>query len=181
MDKTKLSVVIFILSESIFFIFLIAAYVFFHGRHLQGMDAHAFLDVPRTGFFTAILLASSVTMMVAMMFFRKEKFRLMSFFTFLTILLGAIFLYGQGSEWWGLIQQDVTISRNLFGATFFTLTGFHGFHVFVGLIMLTIIWGFTLKGNKCLPKENAVDSISLYWHFVDGVWIVVFTVIYLWK
>jgi len=181
MDKTKLSVSLFILSESIFFIFLILAYVLFHGRHLQGLDAHAFLNVPRTGFFTGVLLSSSVTMMAAMAFFRREKFGLMALFTLITIILGAVFLYGQGSEWWGLIQQDVTISRDLFGATFFTLTGFHGFHVLVGLIMLTIVWGFMIFGKKPRPKETAVDTISLYWHFVDAVWIVVFTVIYLWK
>lgn len=180
MDKTKLSVSLFIVSESIFFVFLIMAYVLFHGRDLQGLDAHAFLDVPRTGFFTAVLLLSSVTMMIALALFRRGRNRAMALMTLITIALGAIFLYGQGSEWWGLIQEDITISRDLFGATFFTLTGFHGFHVFVGLILLSILCGMVFLGGKPRPRENAVDVISMYWHFVDAVWVVVFTVIYLW-
>jgi len=171
--------VLFILSESVFFILLIFSFIFFHGRHTEGLHAHEFLDVPRTGFFTLVLLISSFTMALSLRSMRKQKHRAMGLWLLVTILLGATFIYGQASEWWGLIQQDITISRDLFGATFFTLTGFHGFHVCIGLLMLTIILGITWASPNLRPKENAVDSISLYWHFVDGVWIVVFSVIYL--
>lgn len=179
MDKTKLAVAIFLFSESLFFVVLILTYVIFHGRHLEGFDPHQFLDIPRTGFFSILLLLSSFTMWLSMRGLRKNKHGQMGFWLLITIILGFVFLYGQGSEWMGLINQDITISRDLFGATFFTLTGFHGFHVLVGLIMLTIILGITMASPKLIPQENAVDSLSIYWHFVDGVWVVVFTVIYL--
>jgi len=174
-----MSLVLFIISESIFFILLILAFVFYHGRHAEGFHAQEFLNAKRTGFYTFVLLFSSFTMWLSIRGLRKQKHGAMAFWLLITILLGVTFLYGQGSEWLGLIRQDLTISRDLFGATFFTLTGFHGFHVLVGLILLTIIWGITVASPRLRPKENAVDSISLYWHFVDGVWIVVFTVIYL--
>lgn len=179
MDKTKLSILLFIISESIFFILLILAYVFYHGRGVQEIDGKSLLDVQRTGFFTLLLLSSSVTTALGMRSLRKSQYKPMAFWLFATILLGFGFLYGQGSEWWGLIQKDLTISRDLFGATFFTVTGFHGFHVFVGLILLSILFLITIFRPQNPPKANALDAASWYWHFVDGVWIVVFTVIYL--
>jgi len=179
MDKTKMAVSLFLFSESLFFVVLILTYVIFHGRHLEGLKAHEFLNVERTGFFTALLLLSSFTMWLCILGLRKSKIKFMAFWLFITIVLGFSFIYGQGSEWYGLVNQEVTISRDLFGATFFTLTGFHGFHVLVGLIMLTIIFGITMFSPKLIPKENTIDSLSIYWHFVDGVWVVVFTVIYL--
>lgn len=180
MDKTKMAVALFLFSESLFFIILILTYLIFHDRHLQGLEAHSFLNVPRTGFFSLLLLLSSLTIWLSMRSLRREKTGAMAFWLGLTILLGFVFLYGQGSEWYGLVNRDITVSRDLFGATFFTLTGFHGFHVLAGLIMLLIILGITLIRPKRIPQENAIDSLSLYWHFVDGVWVVVFTVIYLW-
>lgn len=179
MDKTKLAVSLFLFSESLFFIILILTYVIFHGRHLQGVEPHEFLNVPRTGFFSALLLFSSFTMWLSIRGLRKGNHTQMTLWLLVTILLGVIFLYGQGSEWVGLINQDITISRDLFGASFFTLTGFHGFHVLVGLIMLTIILGISWFSPQMIPKENTIDSLSIYWHFVDGVWVVVFSVIYL--
>lgn len=179
MDKTKLGILLFIISESIFFILLILAYVFYHGRGVQGIDGKSFLDVQHTGFYTLLLLSSSVTMGLSIRNLGKNKLGPSTFWLFATIVLGLGFLYGQGSEWWGLIQKDLTISRDLFGATFFTVTGFHGFHVLVGLILLSILFFITLFRPKNPPKATALDAASWYWHFVDGVWIVVFTVIYL--
>src|SRR5207253_1207119 len=98
-----------------------------------------------------------------------------------TIALGAIFLVGQGIEYAGLLSSDVTVSRNLFGTTFFTMTGFHGFHVFVGLVMLTIVAGFAFAGHYKGGRSAALGAISLYWHFVDLVWVVIFSVVYLWS
>ena len=98
---------------------------------------------------------------------------------FVTILLGAIFLFGQGMEWSALIKKNVTISSGLFGTTFFTLTGFHGFHVFVGLIMLSVLLGLALAGDFRNQQSSAVETVSLYWHFVDAVWIVIFSIVYL--
>jgi heme/copper-type cytochrome/quinol oxidase subunit 3 len=179
MDKTKMAVVLFLFSESIFFIILILTYLIFHGRHLEGLDPHHFLNVPRTAFYSALLLLSSLTMGLTMRGLRREKTGVMLFWLALTLTLGVIFLYGQGSEWYGLVNREITISRDLFGASFFTLTGFHGLHVLVGLLMLSIIFGISALRPKAIPRANAADSISLYWHFVDGVWVVVFSVIYL--
>jgi cytochrome c oxidase subunit 3/cytochrome o ubiquinol oxidase subunit 3 len=96
-----------------------------------------------------------------------------------TIVLGAIFLFGTLSEWKRLIYQDgLTISTNLFGTTYYSLVGLHGFHVVVGLILLTAVMGFTLSGNIRQQHAERLDVLSLYWHFVDTVWVVVFTVVY---
>ncbi len=91
-----------------------------------------------------------------------------------------VFLVGQGLSSDDLIHRNVTISRDLFGTTFFTLTGFHGLHVIIGLIMLRILLGLTLFGRAEEPRWDAMESVSLYWHFVDTVWVVIFAVVYLW-
>jgi cytochrome c oxidase subunit 3/cytochrome o ubiquinol oxidase subunit 3 len=97
----------------------------------------------------------------------------------LTIALGALFLYGTASEWHRLIYSDgLTISTNLFGTTYYSLVGLHGFHVVVGLLGLTTVMAFTLLGAVKQEHAERVDVLSLYWHFVDAVWIVVFTVVY---
>jgi heme/copper-type cytochrome/quinol oxidase subunit 3 len=181
MDKTKMAVALFLFSESIFFIILILTYLIFHGRHAEGLDPRQFLAVSRTGIYSALLLLSSLTLWLATRGLRREKTAPMLFWLACTLLLGVMFLYGQLSEWYGLVNKDITISRDLFGASFFTLTGFHGLHVLVGLVMLAIVFGISLFHPKRVPQANAVDSISWYWHFVDGVWVVVFTVVYLWK
>jgi heme/copper-type cytochrome/quinol oxidase subunit 3 len=179
MDKTKMAVSLFLFSESIFFLILITTYVIFHGRHLGTLDPHQYLSAKHTGAYSLLLLLSSFTMWLSIRALRKNRTGTMSFWLALTIALGLAFLYGQGHEWYGLVNQDITISRDLFGATFFTLTGFHGFHVAMGLVMLLIILGISLFRPRQIPQDNAIDSISLYWHFVDGVWVVVFSVIYL--
>ncbi len=98
-----------------------------------------------------------------------------------TIGLGAIFLAGQGWEWYNLITQHITIGYSLFGTSFFTLTGFHGIHVTVGLILLGIVLILALLGDYHGPHSRAVTAISTYWHFVDVVWVFIFTIVYLWK
>jgi heme/copper-type cytochrome/quinol oxidase subunit 3 len=179
MSMIKRSILLFIASESIFFILLILSFLHYQVTHGQAEAGPQLLDVIRTGKFSFLLLFSSFTVWMAIRGMRHQKNGAMSFWLLATIGLGIAFLYGQGTEWWGLIQQDVTISRDLFGTTFFTLTGFHGFHVFIGLIMLAALLGLTLAGAIHDKSQEAADSISIYWHFVDGVWIVVFTVIYL--
>ena len=94
-------------------------------------------------------------------------------------MLGGVFLYGQGSEYARLIDQELTISRDVFGSSFFTLTGFHGFHVFLGLIAILIVLGLALAGDFKAPESPAVAAVGIYWHFVDAVWIVVFSVVYI--
>src|SRR5581483_4215199 len=98
-----------------------------------------------------------------------------------TVLLGLTFLIGQGIEYLGLLRQDITPQSNLWATTFFTLTGFHGLHVFVGLIVLSILLGVALAGEVTRRRHTALTAAGLYWHFVDGVWIVVFSLVYLWR
>jgi cytochrome c oxidase subunit III len=180
-DPVRLGMVLFVFSESIFFVLLVMAYAFYHGAGGQGPSAARSLDVVRTSLFSAALLASSVTMWRAGVSVKRGRRGRSGAWLLCTIALGAVFLAGQGSEYAGLLREHVTVSRNLFGATFFTLTGFHGFHVLVGLVMLAILLAITASARRGEPDPAAVDAVSMYWHFVDGVWVVVFSVVYLWK
>lgn len=180
MANNRMMVGFFVASESIFFLMLILAYVNFHGSQVDGPTAVNSLNPIVTGIFSLFLLASSFSIWLAGKSLKNKNHRMLKFWLFVTILLGATFIFGQGLEWAGLIEKNITISRNVFGTTFFTLTGFHGFHVCVGLIMLSILLGLALFGDFKGPKSDAVECVSIYWHFVDGVWIVVFSVIYLW-
>ena len=177
-DTAKLAVAIFILSEAAFFAFLIIAYIYYYPATVNGPKASNSLDPPRTLIFTLCLIASSGTLWLAeraLAAARKLTFR---FWLGVTILLGAAFLVGQGLEYAGLISRNVTPARNLFGATFFTLTGFHGFHVLCGLVALFIML-LALRGNFDRRKMSGIGAVAIYWHFVDAVWIVIFSLVYL--
>ena len=144
-EKNKLLMMIFLFSESFFFIVLILAFARFHTTGGVGFEstggptALSSLNPYRTGIFTIILIISSFTIWLGGKNLRAKRHSMLCLWIFVTIVLGVLFLYGQGSEWWGMIKQDITISRDIFGTTFFTLTGFHGFHVTVGVIMLLIL------------------------------------------
>lgn len=176
-ERNRLGVIIFIISEANFFLMLILAYVYFHGE--SSLTANRYLEPARTGVNTFILLSSSFTVWLAERDLKRGSYTKFYMWLVVTILLGAVFLFGQGIEWSGLLRKNVTISSGLFGTTFFTLTGFHGFHVFVGLIALSILFGLGLVGDFKNGKSSAVETVSLYWHFVDAVWIVIFTIVYL--
>jgi len=180
-ETVKLGMIFFIFSESIFFLLLVLAYAFFHRAGGAGPTAASALDVLRTSVFSAALLASSFTMWRAGVSLKRRRRARFGAWLSCTIALGAVFLVGQAAEYAGLLRDQVTVSRNLFGATFFTLTGFHGFHVLVGLVVLATLLGITLSAGEGEPDPLAVDVASMYWHFVDGVWVVVFSVVYLWK
>jgi heme/copper-type cytochrome/quinol oxidase subunit 3 len=137
------------------------------------------LDVTRTAFFSVALLGSSFTLWKAEAFLKSGKFAQFRLWLALTITLGAIFIGGQAIEYYGLISSDVTISDNLFTATFFTVTGFHGLHVIVGLIALTIAYVLAVKHDRNVLHGSTLKAIGIYWHFVDVVWIAVFCIIYL--
>jgi heme/copper-type cytochrome/quinol oxidase subunit 3 len=181
-DQHKLGMLVFIASEAVFFAILILTYVYYRpawtGRIELGANR---LDVGLVAIFTVALLASSATIWLAERSQRRGRGAAMRGWLFATIALGAVFLVGQGLEYAKLIAEGVTISTNLFGTTFYTLTGFHGLHVFGGLVALTILFGLALAGANAFddPHSTALETISLYWHFVDVVWIAVFSVIYL--
>ncbi|HEY9773489.1 MAG TPA: heme-copper oxidase subunit III [Planktothrix sp.] len=178
MERNQLGMMLFIASESIFFLLLILAYVTFHKA--TGAQAAAVLDPYKTGVFSIALISSSLTLWFAEVA-RERGSKWFAGWLFMTILLGGIFLFGQGTEYAHLFHENITISRDLFGSTFFTLTGFHGFHVFFGLLLLTSLLGLAVWGQKHEPAMCGIKSIALYWHFVDAVWIVIFSIVYLWR
>ena len=181
-DQHKLGMLVFIASEAVFFAILILTYIYYRpawsGRIEFGANR---LDVVLTAIFSVALLASSATIWLAERSQRRGRAGAMRGWLFATIALGIVFLVGQGWEYAKLIAEGVTISANLFGTTFYTLTGFHGLHVFGGLVALAILLGLALAGASAFdhPHSTALETISLYWHFVDVVWIAVFSVIYI--
>jgi heme/copper-type cytochrome/quinol oxidase subunit 3 len=178
-DTPKLAVAVFIASEAVFFAFLIAAYIYYSGATVHGPNAANSLDPRRTLLFTICLVASSGTLWMAerrLAAAHETAFRL---WLLATILLGSVFIFGQAIEYTGLISHSVTPARNLFGATFFTLTGFHGFHVLCGILALAGMLALAFV-RTFGPKEiSGLGAVSLYWHFVDAVWIVIFCLVYL--
>jgi cytochrome c oxidase subunit III len=165
-------------AESAIFTIFVVAYLFYIGKSLSGPMPKDVLSVPI--FYTICLLSSSLTIHFASKALRAGNIRSFGARLFLTIALGAIFLYGTASEWHRLIYKDgLTITTNLFGTTYYSLVGLHGFHVIVGLLALTSVMAFTIFGAVKQEHAERIDVLSLYWHFVDAVWVVVFTVVYL--
>ena len=179
-EPNRLGMVLFILSEATFFAVLISSYVYYQAQVYPGPNARNSLDPALSGIFTIFLLASSVTAWAASKSLERGSRRGLIAWLVATVVLGAIFLFGQGREYLHLLSNDVSVDRNLFGTTFFTLTGFHGLHVLGGLIALTILTVLSGLGAFRGPKSTPVEAVSLYWHFVDVVWIVLFSLIYIW-
>lgn len=179
-EKNRLAMMLFIASEAVFFTLLVFAYVTYHATRGNGPTPASVLDPVKTGVFSMFLFSSSATMHRAASSLRRRNrgagFRWLA----LTLVLGTVFLAGQGSEYLHLARENVTVSRDLFGTTFFTLTGFHGLHVLVGLGLIALVLGLTRAGEHDHPWDGAVGAVSLYWHFVDAVWLVIFAVVYLW-
>jgi len=170
----------FLISEAALFSTLIVVYITFVGKYEVGPTPAEALSLPLVIFTTLCLLASSATVHLAEKKFRlgdQARFRL---WWAATIVLGIAFLLGTAYEWYELIvKHDLTISRNLFGSTYYTLVGFHGFHVTVGVLAMLITLGLVLGRQVTVRDHLGVEMVSWYWHFVDGVWVVVFTVVYL--
>ena len=166
-----------IAAESAIFTIFVVAYIFYIGKSLSGPMPKDVLSLPI--FNTICLLSSSLTVHLAARALRKTTVQAFGFWWFLTMALGVIFLVGTGREWHRLIfEEGLTISTNLFGTTYYSLVGLHAFHVTVGLIGLGIGMIFALAGKVRPEHSKRVDVFSMYWHFVDAVWVVVFTVVY---
>jgi cytochrome c oxidase subunit 1/cytochrome c oxidase subunit I+III len=178
-EKNQASMIMFIISESVFFILLIIAYVFYTAKSAAGPTAASHLNARDTSFFTAFLLSSSLTLWLAERSFRRKRRDAMNVWLIATIVLGGIFLFGQANEYWGLIHRGMLLNTNLFATAFFTLTGFHGLHVFIGLVLLLIAQYLLRRGDPADFSSPLLETMGLYWHFVDAVWIVVFSVVYL--
>ena len=164
----KLAAWAFIASEAVFFLLLLIAYVVFNTRSGEGVTSSV-LDVTRTGIFSLFLISSSVTFWIAERFLRAGKQSAFVLTLGLTILLGITFLAGQAWEYTGLLTNNITINTNLFSATFFTVTGFHGIHVTAGVIALFVMLMMGIKGNLTADKSHVFGAVGVYWHFVDVV------------
>ncbi len=180
-DPNKLGMILFLIGEVVFFGSFIFAYGYFRGRQGETGPTADVLNVPLTALFTVLLLSSSFTVWLAERNQRAGTRAGVALWLFATIALGAAFLGGQAFEWNELFNVGITISTGLFGTTFFTLTGFHGFHVLGGLVLLLILLCSSLAGWLPARHSSALETVSLYWHFVDVVWIAVFSIIYLWE
>jgi heme/copper-type cytochrome/quinol oxidase subunit 3 len=179
-QRTRLGMMLFIGSEGVFFLLLVIAYVTYHRQQGNGPTAGSSLAFGRTALFSAMLFASSATMAWASSGLHSGARRRLGAGLLATLLLGTAFLVGQGTEYAELLSKNVTISRDLFGTTFFTLTGFHGLHVLVGLVLIAGLLAFTWVGRRKGLWPGATEAVAIYWHFVDGVWVVIFSVVYLW-
>jgi heme/copper-type cytochrome/quinol oxidase subunit 3 len=183
-EKYRIGMSFFIASEAVFFIVLILAFVFYRDSPANrgGPTPFNSLDVGRMAIFTACLYLSSLTVHMAGRGHRQGNEGSWRLWLLLTIGLGAAFLFGETTEYTSMIHHfGATPERNLFGSTFYALTGFHGFHVFIGLSMLAILFSLTQGGYlRAGRRRGAVEAISLYWHFVDGVWVVIFPTVYVW-
>lgn len=167
-----------ILGESAIFTIFVVAYIYNIGRSLTGPTPRDVLEVPI--FNTICLFSSSATIWLAERALERGQIKRFGAWWALTFTLGAIFLVGTGIEWHKLIYHDgLTISTNLFGTTFYSLVGLHASHVIIGLIGLSIVLIFTLTGHIRQEHSERVQVWALYWHFVDAIWVVVFTVVYI--
>ena len=180
-DNRKMMIWVFLGSECMFFGSLIATYLIYFGRSLSGPGLEI-LDIPTTSVSTFVLLMSSFMMVMAYSSIAKGDVKKFRVWIMCTALLGATFLGFQYYEFTEFAHHyHLTPQTNLFGTTFFTLTGFHGAHVTVGVIWLITLFGYSFYRKEDLIRDDAlnVDFLALYWHFVDVVWIVIFTVVYL--
>jgi heme/copper-type cytochrome/quinol oxidase subunit 3 len=179
LDNRKLLMWLFLGSECLFFGSLIAAYLLYRGRSLAGPYPSDLFDIPFTSVSAFVLLMSSVTMVLALAAIQRGDRRSMQIWLFTTALLGALFVSGQAYEFTRFNQEGLSLHANLFGTTFFVLTGFHGAHVTVGVLILMSILAMSFQGRIQQKDSLNVELAGLYWHFVDIVWIIIFTLVYL--
>ena len=166
-----------IVAESAIFVIFVVAYIFYLGKSLTGPTPAQVLELPIFG--TVCLLSSSTTVHLAVATLRKGMLRACTGWLASTVFLGLIFLITTAREWYHLIHDEgLTIQTNLFGTTYYSLVGLHATHVVFGLIMLSLLLGFSLFGLVREEHSEKVETLALYWHFVDAVWVVVFTVVY---
>jgi cytochrome c oxidase subunit 3/cytochrome o ubiquinol oxidase subunit 3 len=166
-----------IAAESAIFTIFVVAYIFYLGKSISGPTPKDVLELPILG--TICLLSSSLTIHLAVRALRQGKVSAFGLWWFVTMALGTIFLVGTAREWHHLIyDKGLTVSTNLFGTTYYSLVGLHAFHVTVGLLAIALAMIFTLFGQVKPEHGERAEVFSLYWHFVDVVWVIVFTVVY---
>ena len=177
-SKGVIGMTCLIIAESAIFTIFVVAYLYYLGKDLSGPTPHQVLELPILN--SICLLSSSATITFALRSLRNGNTKKFNFWWLVTIALGAYFLLGTGREWHHLIHdKGLTIQTNLFGTTFYSLVGLHASHVIIGLLALSIVMAFAITGAVKREHAERVHVLGLYWHFVDVVWVVVFTVVYL--
>lgn len=176
----KMGVLMFLGSESILFLTMIAQYV--HGQaHPNGPTPSQMLNVPVTLGFSVALWLSSLTMQLAPHALQRGSYRLARMWMYATVVLGGIFLFGEVREWLDLASKNVTASRNIWATTYYALTGIHGIHVIVGLAFILGTIGFSYVRRLGHHLDSGLEVLTIYWHFVDGMWVLIFGLVYFWS
>lgn len=176
-DRGKVGMACLITAESAIFTIFVVAYLFYTGKSISGPTPGQVLETPV--FYTVCLLSSSITVHLAAKFLERGRQGGFLGLWLLTLILGGLFLFGTGQEWHRLIyEKGLTISTNLFGTTYYSLVGLHACHVTAGLVMLLIVLVLGLGGRVNRDQSGRIGVLAMYWHFVDAVWVVVFTVVY---
>jgi heme/copper-type cytochrome/quinol oxidase subunit 3 len=179
LPNLKLAMWLFLASDCMLFGALISSYVLYRGASVVGPYPHEIFDIPYTSVSSFVLIASSLTMVLALAAIQRGDVPRSRIWILATALLGMTFVGGQVYEFTVFYHEGLTLSTNLFGTTFYVLTGFHGTHVAIGIVMLlTLLW-LSFAGRLTAQNSETVELVGLYWHFVDIVWIVIFTVVYL--
>ncbi|PKB81532.1 MAG: cytochrome oxidase subunit III [SAR202 cluster bacterium Io17-Chloro-G9] len=179
LNHRKLLMWVFLGSDCLFFASLIATYMVYRGQSLNGPYPADIIDVPITTISTFVLLMSSFAMVQALAATNANNQRGIRIWLLATAILGSIFIAFQVYEFNAFKNEGLTLGTNLFGATFFTLTGFHGAHVTLGIVWLVALLILGMKGRLGPATALDVELAGLYWHFVDIVWIIIFTLLYL--
>jgi cytochrome c oxidase subunit 3 len=177
-DRGIVAMAALIVAETAIFAIFVVAYIYYIGKSVSGPTPRQVLELPI--FSSICLLSSSITIWIAERALKRGAMAAFSLWWAFTVILAAIFLGATALEWNKLIYHDgLTISTNLFGTTYYSLVGLHASHVIIGLTMLSIVLIFALAGKVKTEHAKHLEVLSLYWHFVDAVWIVVFTVVYI--
>jgi len=179
LSNNKLGMWMFLGSECLLFGGLISTYMLYRGRVSNGPAPDQVYDIPFTSVSSFVLLMSSLTMVLAVSAAKRHDVRRTNLWLTITALLGATFVSGQIYEFTAFYREGLGFTTSLFGSSFYTLTGFHGVHVTVGVIMLLSLAVMIRKDKISGDRAEVVELIGLYWHFVDVVWIIIFTLVYL--
>ncbi len=179
LSNNKMAMWLFLGSECLLFGGLISTYMLYRGRHTADLGPDQVYDIPFTSVSSFVLLMSSLTMVLAVSSAVRNDDRRTNLWIAVTALLGATFVGGQVYEFTSFYDEGLGFTTSLFSSSFYTLTGFHGVHVSLGIIMLMALVGINKRGRIPGKKAEVVELVGLYWHFVDIVWIVIFTLVYL--
>ena len=175
LDNRKLMMWVFLASETLFFGSLISTYMVFRGKSLVGPYPEDIFNIPYTSVSAFVLLMSSLTMVLALSALQRGDQRRTRIWIMTTALLGSVFLGGQVFEFTTFVHHGLTLSTNVFGSSFFVLTGFHGAHVTFGVVWLLSLFLYSFRGGVTAKRHLDIDLAALYWHFDDVLWILIFT------